>query len=350
MTHVHAVVPAGIDDAARPSGGNAYDRRVLDGLRAAGWTVHEHPVAGAWPHPDASALAGLAAVVAGIPTGAVLLVDGLIASCAADVLVRESTRVRLVVLVHMPLVTADAEAAVPEGHVLTAAVAVVVTSDWTRRLLVDAYALGEDRVHVAHPGVEEAPLAPGTPTGGSLLCVAAVAPHKGQADLADALGRVADLPWRCVLAGSLDIAPDYVAGVRRTLVAGGVAERVTLVGALGAESLERAYAAADLVVVPSRAETYGMVVAEALARGLPVLATRVGGVPEALGGTESDRPGLLVPPQAPGPLAVALRAWIGVGDLRSRLRARAARRRATLSPWSSTVADVARVLEGVGRD
>ncbi|MGO4599931.1 glycosyltransferase family 4 protein [Terrabacter sp. 2RAF25] len=350
MTRLHAVVPAGIDDAARPSGGNAYDRRVLDGLRAAGWVVDEHPVPGTWPHPHASALADLSAVVAGIATGSVLLVDGLIASSSADVLVEESARVRLVILVHMPLVTTDATAGPGEGGVLRAARAVVATSEWTRRLLVDAYALGEDSVHVAHPGVDDAPLAPGTSTGGSLLCVAAVSPHKGQADLADALGRVADLPWRCSLAGSLDVAPEYVGAVRRTLATAGVADRVTLVGPLGADALERAYAAADLVVVPSRAETYGMVVTEALARGLPVVATRVGGVPEAMGASEPDLPGLLVAPDGVDPLAAALRAWLVDADLRSRLRAHAIRRRATLRPWSSTVADVARVLEGVGRD
>ncbi|GAB3872192.1 glycosyltransferase family 4 protein [Terrabacter terrigena] len=349
MTHVHAVVPDGIDDATRPSGGNAYDRRVLDGLRVAGWTVHEHPVAGEWPHPDATALAGLASVVAEVPTGSVLLVDGLVASCSADVLVHEAARVRLVVLVHLPLVAEDAAAGPEEGRVLASAAAVVSTSQWTRRLLLDAYALGDDTVHVAHPGVDDAPLAPGTPTGGSLLCVGAVSPLKGQTDLADALGQVADLPWRAVLAGALDVAPEHVADVRRRVAAAGIGDRVGLVGPLAPQALDRAYAAADLVVVPSRVETYGMVVTEALARGLPVLATHVGGVPEALGDAP-DVPGLLVPPGGAGPLAAALRAWLGDGDLRSRLRARAARRRATLRPWSRTVADVARVLEGVSRD
>ncbi|MFM6848256.1 MAG: glycosyltransferase family 4 protein, partial [Terrabacter sp.] len=268
MTTVHAVVPDGIDDTARPSGGNAYDRRVLDGLRAAGWTVREHHVAGDWPRPDREALAGLTAVLAEIPTGAVLLVDGLIGSCSADVLVAEAGRLRLVVLVHLPLAATDPAATSGEGRVLTSATAVLATSDWTHRLIVDTYELADHRVHVAHPGVDAAPLAPGTPTGGSLLCVGAVSPLKGQAALADALGSVAALPWRCVLAGALDVAPAYVADVRRRLAAAGLADRVSLVGPLAREALQRAYAAADLVVVPSRAETYGMVVTEALARGL----------------------------------------------------------------------------------
>jgi glycosyltransferase involved in cell wall biosynthesis len=350
VTTVHAVVPDGIDDAERPSGGNAYDRRVLDGLRDAGWTVVEHPVAGDWPRPTATALAGLATVVSEIPTGAVLLVDGLVASCSPGVLVAEAPRVRLVVLVHLPLEVADRAAAPEEGRVLRSAAAVLTTSDWTRRRLADAYALADDRVHVAHPGVDAAPLAPDTPDGGSLLCVGAVSPLKGQADLAVALGLVADRPWHCVLAGALDVDPDCVADVRARLASAGVTERVRLVGPLGAHALQRAYAAADLVVVPSRAETYGMVVTEALARGLPVLATRVGGIPEALGGDDADVPGLLVAAEGSEPLAAALREWLSDAALRSRLRSRAAARRATLTPWSRTVADVARVLERVSRD
>ena len=348
MRQLHAVVPDGIDDGARPSGGNAYDRRVLSGLQAEGWEVHEHRIAGAWPRPDAASLAALAGVLAEIPTGAVLLVDGLVASCAADVLVPAAARLRLVVLVHMPLVTSDPGAAPGEGRALASASAVVATSDWTRRLLVDAYALSRSSVHVARPGVDAAPRAPGSAGGGSLLCVAAVAPHKGQADLADALGLVADLPWHCVLAGSLDVAPDYVADVRGRLARSGLQDRVRLVGSLRGDALDGAYAAADLVVLPSRAETYGMVVTEALARGLPVVATRVGGVPETLGGSGAAIPGLLVPPDGPEPMAAGLRQWLCRADLRERWRARAAERRATLAPWSRTVSDVARVLEGVG--
>jgi glycosyltransferase involved in cell wall biosynthesis len=349
VTEVHAVVPDGIDDGARPSGGNTYDRRVLNGLRAVGWTVHEHPVAGEWPHPDEAALARLGAVVARIPSGSTLLVDGLVASCAADVLVPQAGRLRLVVLVHLPLVASDPAAARGESRVLGAAAAVVTTSEWTRSLLVDAYAMSAGTVHVAHPGVEVSPPAPGTADGRSLLCVGAVTPLKGQADLAEALGLVADLPWRCVVAGSLDVSPHHVAEVRTRLAGLGVADRVSFVGALGPDALDRAYAAADLVVVPSRTETYGMVVTEALARGLPVLATDVGGVPEALGRVGSGPPGLLVPAGQPGAMAAALRAWLGRDELRERLWARAAERRATLTPWSRTVEEVARALQSPRR-
>src|SRR5689334_22207722 len=102
MRTVHFVVPDGIDDPERPSGGNIYDRRVRDGLPVAGWRVHEHPVAGFWATPDRAALAGLATLLDALPDGAVVLVDGLIATPARDVLLPEAERLRLVVLVHMP--------------------------------------------------------------------------------------------------------------------------------------------------------------------------------------------------------------------------------------------------------
>ena len=103
MTAVHVVVPEGIDDPARPSGGNTYDRRVYHGLAALGWSVHEHAVPGAWPRPDRAGHTALAHVVRQIPDGAVVLLDGLIASAAPEALLGHSRRLQQVVLVHMPL-------------------------------------------------------------------------------------------------------------------------------------------------------------------------------------------------------------------------------------------------------
>jgi glycosyltransferase involved in cell wall biosynthesis len=334
VIELHVVVPEDIDDPARPSGGNAYDRRVCRGLAALGWAVHEHAVpAGAAP---------LAHTVRGIPDGAVVLVDGLIASPARDVLVPEARRLRQVVLMHMPLGHAD------EGEVLMAARAVVTTSEWSRRRLGELHGLPADRVHVAAPGVDAAGLAPGSPAGDALLCVGAVTPAKGHDVLLDALATVADLSWRCACVGSLDRAPAFADRVRRRAWEAELRDRVGFSGPRTGPGLDRAYADADLLVLASRAETYGMVVTEALARGLPVLATDVGGVTEALGcGNGGTRPGLLVPPGDSAALGAALRAWLDDSELRVRLRRAARDRRASLRPWAATTSDVAGVLAGV---
>ena len=108
-------------------------------------------------------------------------------------------------------------------------------------------------------------------------------PGKGHDVLLDALATVTDLSWRCACVGSLDRDPAFADALRRRVRDGGLADRVCFPGPRTGADLDRSYAAADLLVLASRAETYGMVVTEALARGLPVVATDVGGVPEALG-------------------------------------------------------------------
>ena len=350
MTAVHVVVPDGIDDPARPSGGNAYDRRVCRGLAAIGWSVHEHPVRGSWPRPDAAARTILTGVIAEIPDGAVVLIDGLIASTVPEVLVPEAGRLNLVILVHMPLGDGVPGEEVPDARpqeraVLSAAVAVVTTSRWTRRWLLDRYRLRPAQVHVAEPGVDAAELARGTAAGGELLCVASVTPGKGHDVLLEALATITDLAWRCVCVGTLTRDPGFVERLGRQVRDGGIGDRVRFAGPRTGADLDVAYAAADALVLASRAETYGMVVTEALARGLPVVATTAGGLPEALGrGTDGSRPGLLVPPDNSEALAAALRCWLSDTALRQRLRNVARERRLALPGWSATTAQISRIL------
>jgi glycosyltransferase involved in cell wall biosynthesis len=355
MTTVHVVVPDGIDDPTRPSGGNAYDRHVCRGLSAIGWSVHEHAVPGSWPRPAAASYAALADVAAQIPDGAVVLLDGLVASTAPEVLVPQGNRLRLVVLVHAPLghrptddMADDVRAR--ERDVLSAASAVVTTSAWTRQRLLELYALPVDRVHVAEPAVDSAALATGSADGGVLLCVAAVTSEKGHDVLLDALAMTMDLSWRCACVGSLDREPAFVERLLSRARTRGQGDRVSFPGVRTGADLDRLYAASDVLVLASRAETYGMVVTEALARGLPVIAAEVGGVPEALGhGADGTRPGLLVPPDDPAALGDALRAWLGDADLRARLRRAAGERRATLAGWAATTTPHVGVLAGATR-
>jgi glycosyltransferase involved in cell wall biosynthesis len=352
VTTVHVVVPEGVDDPARPSGGNAYDLQVCRALAEIGWPVHIHSVPGSWPRADAAAHAALADVVERIPDGALALLDGLVASAAAEVLVPQANRLRLVALVHMPLGegTTDSGTRTREGAVLSAVASVVTTSAWSRRTLLELYSLPNDRVHVAEPGVDAAPLSPGTTTGGALLCVAAVIPGKGHDVLLDALATMTCLSWDCLCVGSMDREPAFAESLRRRALDDGLGDRVRFSGSRMGADLDRSYASADLLVLPSRAETYGMVVTEALARGLPVVAADVGGVAEALGhGTGGVRPGLLVPPDDPAALATALRAWLGDAELRLTWRRAARERRASLSGWSTTTSVLARVLAEAAR-
>jgi glycosyltransferase involved in cell wall biosynthesis len=164
--------------------------------------------------------------------------------------------------------------------------------------------------------------------------VGAVTPLKGYDVLAAALDRLGDLAWTCRGVGSLDVEPAFAAGL---------GDRVRLAGPMTRAELDATYAEADLLVLASRAETYGMVVTEALARGLPVVATDVGGVREALGGG-----GVLVPPEDPVALAGELRRWLTDAGHRAGLRSAARERRRTLTGWDRTTALVSVALEVLG--
>ena len=279
MTALYAVLPNDIDDAATPSGGNRYDRRVLTGLVALGWSVREIGVPGAWPTPTDGELAGLAAALASVPDGGIVLVDGLVGSAAAEVLVPAAARLRLVLLVHLPLDTPG------EAAVLAAARAVVTTSPCTR-LPVPA--------QVATPGVDPAPLATPTPTGDRLLCVAAIAAHKGQDRLSAALAAVPE-PFTCTYVGSLTREPDFVAALRPRLD-----PRIRLAGVLAGPDLAAAYGRADLLVSASRGETYAIARQESTVR-VPVVIDELEvditavrhnqnrGIPGQLIGVDADR-------------------------------------------------------------
>lgn len=296
---VHLVRPAWVDDPARPSGGNVYDRRVAAAL-------------GAVEHTS----------TATVPDGALVLVDGL---CATPELVAETQRLRIVVLVHMP------RGEPWEGQVLRAAAGVVVTSRWSRDRLLVRDGLDPDRVFVAEPGVDPAEVVPGSAEGTTLLTVGAVTATKGYDVLAAALERLGDLAWTCRGVGSTAVEPDFAARLGDT---------VRLTGPMTRAELDATYAEADLLVLASRAETYGMVVTEALARGIPVLATDVGGVRESL-----DGGGLLVPPDDPDALAAALRAWLTSPTRRAALRMVARGRRVRLAGWDRTVARLSAALD-----
>ncbi len=348
MSEVHLVVPDAVADPRRPSGGNTYDRHLAAGLAGLGWRVSEHLVTGPWPERDPAALDELRTVLDALPRGRHVVVDGLIASVADDVLTEVADRLRIVVLVHLPRAAvtgsgAPDDAVERERRALAAAVRVIVPSAWCRDRLVELHDLDPSDMVVAPPGVDPAPLVRGSAAGDRLLCVGAVTPVKGQDVLLDALVRVADHPWTCTWAGSLDIDPEFSGQLRERLAASPVRDRVHLAGPLEPAALDQAYAATDLLVLPSRVETYGMVVTEALARGIPVVASEVGGVREALGATEPAA-GLVVPSEDPDALAESLRRWWREPALRAHLRTGAWRRRGGLPGWDRTARTVAEAL------
>jgi glycosyltransferase involved in cell wall biosynthesis len=350
---VHVVLPGDVDDPRLPSGGNVYGLRVCAGLPAAGRAVRPHRVGGTWPRPGTPARRALARCLDTLPAGADVLVDGLVACGVPEAVVPAAARLRITVLVHLPL--GDESGLAPavaaalsarEGRVLRAARAVVATSPHTARRVREVHGVA---AHVVVPGVDAAAPTRPSEAGSRLLCVGSITPTKGQDVLVRALARIADREWTCALVGPTERDPEHVERVRGLVRRHELGRRVLLAGPRTGVDLDASYAAADLLVVPSRRETYGMVVTEALARATPVVAAGVDGLPETVRGDGSgpgDLPGLLVAPDPdmPAALAAALRRWLDEPALRADARAAARRRRPRLAGWDVTVRRLAQVL------
>ncbi len=355
---VHVLMPGGVDDTASPSGGNAYDLRMCRELAAHGRPVREMRLPGGWPQPTAAEEEGLARALGELPDGSLVLVDGLVACGVPGIVVPQARRLRLAVLVHLPLADETgiapelaAELETRERETLRAADAVITTSHWASRDVAARHGLEERRVHTVCPGTDPAPLAHGSGDTPRLLCVAAVTPRKGQDLLVRALTEVRDLAWSCELVGSLDRDPGYTAQLRRLLDDSGIADRVLLAGPRTGEQLEASYGAADMFVLASHAETYGMVLTEALARGVPVLATAVGAVPDTVGkASDGSIPGILVPAGDAAALAAAMRRWLTDPSIHRHLTTTARDRRAGLQGWPEASRHLAGVLERLHRE
>ncbi|HET7304601.1 MAG TPA: glycosyltransferase family 4 protein [Segeticoccus sp.] len=324
---IRLVVPADVDE---PTGGNHYDLALADALHSAGDTVQ---VRRCGP-------AALDTVLAE-PWAGPIIVDGLLACPRPEAVASSGAAV----LVHMPLAL---ETGLPadrrdeldrlEREALRRARVVIATSCWSAHHLLRHHGL--PGVAVARPGAEPA----ATTTGSDpplLLHVAALLPHKDQLGVVAALSRLRDLPWQARLAGSLDRDRGYAAAVAAAVRRAGLHDRVEL---LGTVLRERAWESVDLALLPSRVETYGMVVSEALAHGIPSVVTP-GGAAEALGATaDGRRPGVVVPAGDPKSLAAALRRWLTDSAHREGLRAAAMERRDALTGWDVTARQVRRAL------
>jgi glycosyltransferase involved in cell wall biosynthesis len=332
------------------TGGYEYDRRIVAGLRSLGWNVRVDALAGAYPAPTTAERAEAARRFAALPDGARVVVDGLALGALPAVAAVEAARLRLVALVHHPLAEetglaakAARRLAASERAALGAARNVIVTSAPMVAALA-AYGVEPARCVVVEPGTDAAPLARGS--GGAapvLLAVATLTPRKGHALLVGALAGLRERAWRLECVGSDQRDAATAGGLREQVGALGLAGRIALRGEAGPEALAAAYDRADLFVSPSLYEGYGMALAEALARGLPVVATRTGAAETLLG----EDAGLLVPPGDIAELRAALARMLDDPGLRRRCAEGAARARARLPRWHEACARFAQALEAV---
>jgi len=320
-----------------PTGGYAYDARIIAGLRGRGWGVDVLDLGDGFPRPSPQALSAAHARLAALPRQDPIVIDGLAFGVLPDAATKLAASHRLIALVHHPLALEaglsprEAEALRrSECRALAAARHVIVTSAFTARLLVSDYAVPEERVTIVRPGNDR--VAPGRGCGQetvSLLAVGAIVPRKGYDVLLVALASLRDLPWRLTIAGDRSRDADTAARLDADLARFKIADRVRCAGAVSAQELAALYAGADLFVLPSRFEGYGMAFAEAIAYGVPVIGTTAGAIPE----TVPASAGVLVPPDDTAALSAALRQLIEDPARRHRLAASARAAAAELPTW-----------------
>ncbi|WFM70378.1 glycosyltransferase family 4 protein [Halomonas sp. CKK8] len=323
------------------TGGYIYDARMVAELRSQAWRVEVVGLEGRFPLADQQARHSLAQVLARLPDNARVVIDGLAMGGLPEEVERHAERLRIIALVHHPL--ADETGLDPaqqrafrdsEARALTAARRVVVTSHHTARALRD-YGVPDGRLRVAEPGVEPAPLAASalddrvaTPPW-RLLCVATLTPRKGHDGLLKALAGLQDRDWTLEVIGSHSRDPAHATRLLEITRRHGLTSRIVWAGERDAAELAAAYHRADLFVLPSLYEGYGMVVTEALSRGLPVITTTGG----ALADTLPPEAGIAVPPGDARALREALRRWMDDPEVRCRLRRGAVRARQGLVDW-----------------
>jgi glycosyltransferase involved in cell wall biosynthesis len=340
MNEIVFVVPGRLDQL---TGGYLYDRHIVAGLRARGRAVGVIELGPSGPATPFAALAD----------GVTTVVDGLALPIVAPVVPQHRCRLRLLALIHHLLSEetgqhprARKRAAQLEACLLPQFQRVICPSRGTATA-VQSLGVPPRRIIVVPPGTQKPnfPRQPRRDRRCALLCVANLVPRKGHDVLIEALARVRDLDWQLLCVGSLERDPATTRKIRRMIAAAGLARRVALAGERPQQEVGRAYRATDAFVLPSFHEGYGMAFAEAMAHGLPIVATAAGAIPA----TVPRQAGLLVPPGDAAALARALRRVIAEPAVRAQLASGSRAAGARLSDWRQAVDHWERALDAAPR-
>jgi len=331
-------VPGSLD---QPTGGYTYDRRVIAELRRHGCDIEVIDLGDGYPRPTADTAREAALRLSRVPIGRPIVIDGLALGVLPEAAQDAALTHPLIALVHHPLaletgITADAAEALRQSELaaLDAVQHVIVTSPATGRLLVSDYEVPADIITVIRPGTD--PVAPRSIAKAidatvNLLAVGAVVPRKGYDVLIEALAQLTDLDWQLVIAGDCSRDRETAGALATRLVLRRLGARVLMRGAISEAELAKLYREADVFVLASRHEGYGMAFAEAINYGLPVVGAKAGAIVE----TVPAGAGILVPPDNVVGLASALRSMIGNPALRARCAAVSGQAAASLPRWEA---------------
>jgi glycosyltransferase involved in cell wall biosynthesis len=307
-------------------------------------------VEGNFPFPsEAEAWAAARAIGAALAPRDVALIDGLAYGALPEGAIR-AIGAPVLALCHHPLglehglEPARAEALLKsEAAALALAAHVIVTSAHTRDLLTANFSVAPSRVTVALPGTAPAARAAGSAGMTILLAVGSIIARKGFDILVEALAGLGGLDWRLRLVGGAHHAPRTADALARLIETRGLGARIDWLGEVSGETLDGVYDSSDIFVSSSLYEGYGMALAEALARGLPIVTTTGG----ACADTAPDGAALKVAPGDVLALREALRKMIEDADLRRRLGDASWRAGQQLPSWRDTARIIARAARAI---
>src|SRR5262245_49273599 len=333
-------------DLELPTGGYVYARRILERFPVAGVQLHHLALPGSFPAAGADDIAATVRRLDALSSDTIILFDGL-AYGAMPAAAIAHLRQRIVALVHHPLgleaglaVARQRELVALETAALGLARRVLVTSRATARTLVADFAVPPGKIAIAEPGTQRAPRARGTGSPPQLLAVGSIVPRKAYAVLVRALAPLAALPWQLSIVGATDRSQAALTELEATIAETGLGGRISIAGPLNEAQLAVRYAGADLFVMPSLYEGYGMVLAEAMARGLPIVCTTGGAAAE----TVPDDAAIKVAPGDVAALTAALCRSLGEAALRATLAEASWAAGQSLPRWEETARIVADVI------
>ncbi|MEO1491100.1 MAG: glycosyltransferase family 4 protein [Pseudomonadota bacterium] len=339
MTRAAFAVPGALET---PTGGYAYARRLLREAPGQGLDLGHVALPGSFPVPTPTHLGETEQILADLPAGQPLLIDGLAFGALPEALVGQITA-PIVALCHHPLALEAGLSIDMARHLrrtetaaLAMAARVITTSHATAGILSTDYGVAAERITVAPPGTDPAPRGPGSGKGRcQILAVGSLTRRKGHDRLIAALADLGALDWSLRIVGP-ESDPSVAAALRAQIKDAGLEDRIELAGALSLPALTAAYQSADLFVLASEYEGFGMAFAEAMSHGLPVLGLRSEAVEEAT----ADAAQLVRADALPDALGALIRS----PDQRTALADRCWTAAQTLLRWPQTAGIIARVL------
>lgn len=341
-------------DLSAPTGGYAYDRRIIQGLESLGWQIQLISLGDGYPFPDSTQIELAGSLLQGLTEDIPMVIDGLALGVLPDLAAEIAKRHPLIALIHHPLAfefgLSDAEIQLlqqSETQALQQVAQVVANSPTTARDLNQHYGVPLNIIEVILPGtdcIHRLEKITQTKIGHSgpvhLLSVGSIIPRKGFHHLIAALEPLAHLPWTLSIAGDTSRNTAAYARLIMDIKHFHLEDRVEVLGAVSDQEIETQYAKADVFVLPSLFEGYGMVYAEAMAHGLPIIATTAGAIPD----TVPQEAGLLVTPGDIPALTAALKTLIQDAPYRARLASGALKVASQQPTWEHAVQRFSAVL------